>query len=138
MVTKGTYVLFFEIPSTRVVEVGRLGRFVFHQGLYAYVGSAMNGLENRVARHMAGEKRLRWHIDHLTSVGQARMALLFFDDKAPECELNRRVESLSTFPHPVRGFGSSDCRCRSHLHHLTEEDLGSMLDQLGHDDMVLP
>jgi Uri superfamily endonuclease len=138
MATKGTYILFFEIPRTREVEVGKLGRFSFHQGLYAYVGSAMNGLEKRVARHMAGKKRLRWHIDHLTSVGQARMALLFLDEKAPECELNLRVESLSTFPHPVRGFGSSDCRCRSHLHRLTEEDLTSMLDQLDHDGIFLP
>lgn len=62
----------------------------------------------------------RWHIDYLTSVAEEREALLVPSEKNIECSLARRLRSLSGVSEPIPGFGSSDCRCRSHLFLIDE------------------
>jgi len=60
---KGIYVLFISVKRDIFVKVGALGKVKFSQGTYAYVGSAQNGIEKRVIRHLRKEKRKFWHID---------------------------------------------------------------------------
>ena len=37
----------------------------FKKGCYGYMGSALNGLEQRVRRHLSTQKKLHWHVDYL-------------------------------------------------------------------------
>ena len=63
----GTYVLILRVFRPASVRVGRLGRFHFPAGWYAYVGSARGpgGLAARISRHLRSPKPSRWHVDHL-------------------------------------------------------------------------
>lgn len=98
--------------------MGRLGIFDLEAGTYAYVGSAMNGLEARTRRHLEGSGRKRWHIDYLMGLAEDKEALLFPSPVDIECDLADRLRSLPGASEPLAGFGSSDCRCRSHFFRL--------------------
>ena len=84
-----------------------------------YAGSAMNGLTARLARHQRSEKRLRWHIDYLLHAPGVRLlaSLPFPGRKRLECPLARQVAALAE--EEIPRFGSSDCRCPSHLFRFT-------------------
>jgi len=115
----GSYLLLIKLDSDAEVVIGALGKRGFAAGRYVYIGSAMGGLEQRVARHLRSEKRLRWHIDHLLTVASEREALLVPSSMALECDLARLIASLPGAA-AVKGFGCSDCRCSSHLFHLAD------------------
>ncbi len=121
MVRRGAYALILELRTEATVTVGRLGTFVFPAGRYAYVGSAMSGLDARVARHLRAEKRRRWHVDYLLAAAEVVEVIEFESDVRQECGLSRAVSRLPGASVPVTGFGSSDCRCRSHLYRLGVE-----------------
>lgn len=95
-----------------------MGTFDLEAGTYAYVGSAMSGLEARTRRHLEGGGRKRWHIDYLMGLAEDKEALLFPSPVDIECDLAARLRSLPGTSEPLAGFGSSDCRCRSHLFRL--------------------
>jgi len=103
------------------VRIGKLGVFDLEAGRYAYVGSALNGLEARTRRHLTGQGKKRWHIDHLMAVAEEREALLIPSEVDIECSLAGRLRSLPGASEPITGFGSSDCRCRSHLFFLAPQ-----------------
>ncbi len=114
----GLYQLVIQLGRRQVIDVGHLGRFAFPSGYYVYTGSAKLGLESRIARHLRKEKRLRWHIDYL--LGQARIVEVkrYHGGRHSECELSRRVRALPGGKIVAPGFGSSDCRCSTHLFHF--------------------
>ena len=118
MTDRGVYLLLVSVRRRRKVACGRLGRVNFAAGLYAYAGSARRGLASRLARHHRREKRLHWHIDYLlAAVGSGQVSSLAFP--APglaECRLAQQVRASATGFVPR--FGSSDCRCPSHLFYL--------------------
>jgi Uri superfamily endonuclease len=97
------------------VAIGRLGTYGLEEGRYAYVGSAMNGLRARTARHLEARGKKRWHIDHLMGEAEEKEALLVPSDVDIECALADRLRSMPGTIEPIPGFGSSDCRCSSHL-----------------------
>jgi len=107
---KGTYALIIHVPFDVEISVGALGRRSFRAGFYVYVGSAMGGLRERIQRHLREDKRLYWHIDYLLT--RARVVDLILAEGRGECGV---AEALSAKLQPIDGFGSSDCRCRSHL-----------------------
>lgn len=114
----GLYVLLIHLPRSRNVIVGRLGRVVFQNGFYLYVGSARRRRSSRVMRHVAPKKTLHWHIDYLTtSPAAVPLGVVLFGGAAGECELNQRVGAIEGVTAPIQRFGSSDCRalCRAHL-----------------------
>ena len=117
----GLYVLLLKVERPLALKVGALGRHQFPVGWYLYTGSARRGLSKRVARHMADEKTVRWHIDRLTTEPAVRPlgALLFPADGLGECALHQGVGKLVGGTAPVPGFGASDCRarCPAHLWH---------------------
>ena len=85
-------------------------------GLYYYAGSAHGpgGLHARIRRHLAAEKKPRWHVDRLTMQSSAMQAWGW--SEGLECDLVAALEKRHGFTHPLPRFGSSDCkRCRSHL-----------------------
>ena len=119
MRSPGAYLLLVRMNEERDVTVGALGRMRFARGTYIYVGSAMGGLEQRVARHLRVEKKRRWHIDHLLASSDGVEALLVPSPVKVECPLASFVSSLPATV-PVPRFGCSDCHCLSHLFHVSE------------------
>jgi len=89
------------------IQIGKLGKLGLERGYYIYVGSAPSSA--RIERHYRRKKKLKWHIDYLLK--KARI-IGFSLSKKKECmvarELSKNFSSVSR-------FGSSDCRCRSHL-----------------------
>jgi Uri superfamily endonuclease len=110
------------ITSTIEIEVGRLGRLSFEPGVWAYVGSAFGpgGLAARLGRHLIGSRRTHWHIDHLLVTGEVIGVLVSAHDSRLECEWAGWTAARTV--RSVGGFGSSDCRCPSHLFLVGGED----------------
>ena len=111
-VITGVYQLLIRLRRSRLVRVGALGGVQFPAGWYVYTGSARNGLEQRIKRHLRKRKRKHWHIDYLLAVADEVEAFVLPGTDVSECGLH---ESLAGGQTPVRGFGSSDCRCESPL-----------------------
>jgi Uri superfamily endonuclease len=127
----GSYALFFEIEKPVVT---RLGTF---EGRYCYVGSAFGpgGLVARVSRHLRSVKPLQWHIDDLTTSPSFRPKSIFASGRRAECDLAGVLAGVFT-GHP--GFGSSDCRCPTHLFHVdSHEKLKKALSGTGFGELEL-
>jgi Uri superfamily endonuclease len=116
---KGSYILLIELATRKNIFVGKLGNISFPKATYAYVGSAMNGLRARLARHLRREKKLHWHIDYLLNEAEVEEIILCQGDVKVECSL---AQALAGKLQSVPGFGSSDCKCRSHLYFASEKD----------------
>jgi sugar fermentation stimulation protein A len=113
---KGTYCLLIVLPDERRMAVGALGECMFPAGVYAYVGSALAGIEQRVGRHRGARKRRRWHIDFLLEEGEVIATIAVpSSEKRTECSVARSLQSSGEGRPIVPGFGSSDCKCSSHL-----------------------
>jgi len=93
--------------------VGQLGRFLFRQGFYIYVGSAQRNLSARLERHNKKIKPLRWHIDYLSTKAEMLGAMTMARPRQRECELAKNLAGLYELAIPR--FGASDCRCGGHL-----------------------
>lgn len=117
MIRPGSYVLFMTFDRDVELRIGALGDIVLESGTYCYVGSARNGLDQRIARHLRKEKKIRWHIDNLTIAADSIEAYESID--LEECRLRNMAESSGLRP-SVKGFGCSDCRCSTHL--LTSDE----------------
>jgi len=119
--TPGIYHLLIYLPHDTTVEVGKLGSFHFPAGYYVYTGSALGGLESRIARHLRRKKRLHWHIDYLLQYGYIIDVITHRTAEHLECHFNQKILSLPNCKVPVEGFGSSDCSCPSHLIYFEEK-----------------
>ncbi|MGB9620327.1 MAG: GIY-YIG nuclease family protein [Armatimonadota bacterium] len=118
---KGAYQLLIRLDQDRTITVGRLGTFCFRAGYYVYTGSAMNGVESRVRRHLSSRKRIRWHIDYLLEHGRVIGYAIKESTEREECVINAQTVALPSAQVPIRGFGSGDCRCVSHLVYFQHE-----------------
>jgi len=68
----------------------------------------------RLRRHFRADKKLHWHIDHLTTVADGMSAIAVRDGS--ECGLAAVLSRSGTFRYAAERFGSSDCNsCPSHL-----------------------
>ena len=123
---KGTYVLLIELPKSLEIQIGRLGRIKFQKGFYAYVGSALNGLKQRIDRHLRKDKKFHWHIDYLLDRADVQKVIYAKTSEKMECKIaesllknllkkNLLKNSKAIDVKAIDGFGSSDCKCRSHL-----------------------
>jgi Uri superfamily endonuclease len=121
--SKGTYALVLHLECTEEITVGKLGTFTFPAGYYLYVGSALGpgGLEARLARHRRRDKKLRWHIDYLLEHAQLVEVWSAASTQKMECLWAQAAQELPGGEIPVSGFGSSDCRCPSHLIYLARK-----------------
>jgi len=116
---KGVYLLVFSIPKNMTVQVGSLGILHFKKGMYTYVGSAQNSLEQRILRHLRKEKKRFWHIDYLLCEKTIKISkvLLKTGRKNLECLMGKKIcERGKAIPN----FGSSDCKCTSHLFKIVD------------------
>ncbi len=112
--SRGTYVLVIVLRRPIRVCVGALGRLFFKNGVYVYVGSAKRGLKPRIRRHLSKRKKLRWHIDWITSRRFFEVREVWITGAVGvECDLAAELSKQADGVVPR--FGSSDCGCRSHL-----------------------
>jgi Uri superfamily endonuclease len=118
---KGIYILHIHLNRDTAIAVGALGKREFAKGEYAYVGSAQNGVEQRVARHLRKEKRLFWHIDYLLNDDAAEILEVYAKPTAKEEECKIAAQ-ICDEAEPVAGFGCSDCHCSTHLFRLCDEN----------------
>ena len=98
--------------------MGRLGVVAFPGGFYAYVGSAMSGFESRIGHHLQRNKSPHWHIDYLLREASIGEVILCESKKGAECIL---AQTLARDFQYIPGFGSSDCKCNSHLYFGNEK-----------------
>ena len=128
--SSGIYALELRVKRTVNVTVGRLGLICLTPGAYLYIGSAQRNLRARVGRHFAREKRIRWHIDHLTTHDAITVtrAVVWPLGKEWECGLAEALVAAGLAERAVPGFGASDCRCGGHLLRVTD---GKWLERLG-------
>jgi Uri superfamily endonuclease len=109
---KGSYILLIELPQICRITVGSLGEIKFARGFYAYVGSAMGGVQARVNYHLQLRKKARWHIDYLLKEGKIKEVIYTATKITLECKIAHKLAGhFQSFP----AFGSSDCYCTSHL-----------------------
>jgi len=111
---KGIYVLIIRCDKEHSIKVGALGKVHFKPGYYSYIGSAMNGLEERIKRHLSppSKKKRHWHIDYLLEKSEVVIVFYRVIDKKDECKV---ASLLRKSGEEVLGFGCSDCKCKSHL-----------------------
>lgn len=114
----GSYVLLIKLPNEQTIKIGSLNTIHFPNGYYAYVGSAMGGLKPRLSHHLQGNKKPHWHIDYLLNRASITGVILCEAGSRIECTI---AQALSHQFDSIPGFGSSDCRCHSHLFFSTEE-----------------
>ncbi len=112
-VDAGAYVLILRLSRRRRLRVGALGDVRFAPGFYAYVGSALRGLDKRLTRHRKREKKLFWHIDYLREAADFVTVLPIRTTDDLECEIAGKMRDLAEGS--VKDFGASDCKCASHL-----------------------
>lgn len=115
MRTPGTYALVLYLARTQTIRIGKLGAFKFPRGYYIYVGSALNGLAARIARHLRADKRRFWHIDYFLERAQIKEVWTHQGDERFECVWARAALALPRARIIAPRFGASDCDCSTHL-----------------------
>jgi Uri superfamily endonuclease len=130
----GTYVLILELPHIATVDVGRLGRFQFPAGWYAYTGGARGpgGLMARISRHLRSPKPLHWHVDYLRTAAQPIETWYATGTQKRECVWAQALAGLPGASTPALRFGASDCHCPAHLiHFTTPPDVAALVRAVG-------
>jgi Uri superfamily endonuclease len=116
---KGVYVLFLKSDKNISIRVGCFGTIDIQPWIYAYVGSAFGGggLRSRLGRHLKTAKKCRWHIDYIRRHMRAKAIWYTTEDAVAEHRIAQKFITGGAGI-PMKGFGSSDCKCISHLFHM--------------------
>ncbi len=78
----------------------------------------MGGYKSRLRHHLKDNKKPHWHIDYLLQKASIRDVILCESEEKAECTI---AQTLSHRFDSIPGFGSSDCKCSSHLFFATKE-----------------
>jgi len=125
---KGSYILLIELKKDILAPIGKLGIKHFSKGYYVYVGSALNGLEQRIQRHLRRQKKMHWHIDYFLKHAEIKNVFYKESNIREECKIAKTLESALS---PIPGFGCSDCKCKSHFFYTSLNDVTNIVDKLG-------
>lgn len=100
--------------------MGRLGDIDFNKGFYVYVGSALGpgGLAGRLRHHLRPAENPHWHMDYLGRTAKIKEIWTCPGPRRREHEWAGVFTRPDRPAVPVKGFGSSDCRCPSHLFYM--------------------
>ena len=113
LIMKGTYFLLMSLNSDKSIQIGKLGKIQFRKGWYVYIGSALNGLEGRINRHLRSEKKHHWHIDYFLDYAKIKKVYVKRGIVKEECTVS---QSFLKHFETISNFGCSDCSCKSHLY----------------------
>jgi sugar fermentation stimulation protein A len=116
---KGSYMLVFYNEKTFKKTIGALGERAFKKGYYVYVGSAMQGLEKRIKRHLSKRKKIRWHLDYI-SPGCMKVDKIFRINRKERLEALLAKQMTLISPDYIAGFGASDSDAPSHLFYFPD------------------
>jgi len=66
----GSYAIILHLISGHSLQIGKLGKFFFPKGYYAYVGSAYGpgGLASRIHHHLTVSPNPHWHVDYFRKI----------------------------------------------------------------------
>jgi Uri superfamily endonuclease len=118
---KGTYTIIVRCKHASYSTFGKLGRARLQRGYYLYTGSALGrgavSLERRIERHMRRQKRLRWHVDYLTSRPDCNVTGVVYviSDSRLECKVNSSLSKELNVSPVLLKIGATDCKCNGHL-----------------------
>jgi len=91
----------------------------------------LKGIENRVRRHKSSAKRMKWHIDYFLEKADILSTVAIpCETKQIECEVVRTLLQCEGARALLRGFGSSDCTCESHLLYFGDQDAEWVLETI--------
>ncbi|MBI2417479.1 MAG: GIY-YIG nuclease family protein [Ignavibacteriales bacterium] len=98
---------------------------IFRKGYYYYAGSAhgSGGLYSRLMRHCSHDKKKHWHIDYFLEHAKLVNIFTWATGKDFEHELAGMIGALDGVQPAATRFGSSDCRCGTHLLYASKNDL---------------
>lgn len=109
---KGSYLLLIKLNEDEHIRFGIKNNYFFKKGYYIYVGSALNNLEKRIERHLKIIKKKYWHIDYFLDYGNITNIYYKENNYKEECHISKLLKEIFL---PISNFGSSDCKCRTHL-----------------------
>ena len=124
---QGSYALILKLKKDSEIKVGSLGKIKFKKGFYCYIGSALGkgGIEKRIGRYERLNKKkkgkIKWHIDYLLiNPNISILSVFIFPSKRKiECNISKILEKKAN--KSIKNFGSSDCKCNSHLHYFNSK-----------------
>ena len=93
----------------------------FPQGYYVYIGSAKRNLEQRIRRHRHLRKKMHWHIDYLRQESEFIGVIPIRTKRDFEHLLATAISDIADWE--IKGFGCTDCSCKSHLFGFYENPL---------------
>ena len=123
----GTYALVFRAKRKKRLIIGKLGILKLQPGYYVYVGSAFGpgGLKARIGHHRNSSSRRHWHIDYLSEHLTPDEVWYTQDPIHREHHWSEVLSHAGGASIPLPGFGSSDCRCISHLYFFSSRPSGN-------------
>ena len=113
----GTYIVVLKSDQGKTIQIGKLAQLEIKKGYYVYVGSAMGpgGVAARLKHHSKISKRPHWHLDYLRAETEFYEAYALHSSERKECEWAALMLGNKEASEPMKGFGSSDCQCNTHL-----------------------
>jgi Uri superfamily endonuclease len=118
---RGTYTIILDNKFDGYRIFGKLGKARLGKGRYLYTGSALGSgstsLERRLERHAARSKKVRWHIDYLTSQPSCKVsgAVYLVSKERLECDVNESISKELGLTPVLPRIGASDCNCAGHI-----------------------
>jgi Uri superfamily endonuclease len=127
----GTYLLLLECNNEAELSIGKLGRMNAEPGYYLYVGSAFGpgGIRARINHHMQIAGRPHWHIDYLRTVAALVNVWCVYGSRY-EHEWAHSLMHSEAATVPLNGFGSSDCKCATHLFYFKRKPVKTELEKM--------
>jgi Uri superfamily endonuclease len=128
---QGTYILLLQCNHEAELSIGKPGKMKTEPGYYLYVGSAFGpgGIQARVNHHMQIAERPHWHIDYLRTVVVLVNVWCVYGSRY-EHEWARGLLQSDAAKVPLKGFGSSDCDCTTHLFYFEHKPTKAALEKL--------
>jgi endonuclease-3 len=116
----GIYSLILHLKQNMVIRTGSLGKMHYSKGYYVYTGSARgkSGF-SRIQRHINVAKGINktrhWHIDYLLPNTTLKAVITLNTAENLECRISNQIKTTTS----IKNFGSTDCKCTSHLQYHT-------------------
>jgi Uri superfamily endonuclease len=77
------------------------------------------GVFARLRHHSRISQRPHWHLDYLRRETEFVEAFALCSPERKECAWARLIASHQEASEPMTGFGSSDCKCDTHLFYFS-------------------
>ncbi len=116
----GIYLIEGFLDKNKNINIGKKENILFPKGWYLYVGSGKNCLKERIKRHFSQKKKNFWHMDFLSKHLKNLKSFPIYSSRNFECKLAFEFYKIFKI---INGFGSSDCKCKSHLFYSKKEFL---------------